>query len=261
MAESAWFQRMVDRTGKPYLSYSSIKYALQDMALFELYMQGKLKKESDALNFGSAYDCLLFTPHEFDQRFHVFDDREILEEIGGKNPRATLKYREWKADQDDEVGEKSVLTADEYQQAIDMITRLDDSGVLNIYMQGEYQVEFLQTLKIKGFEEVPVRGFLDVLGDGFIVDSKSTRSINSFRKDVRFMDYDIQAFLYTTAFGIKDFYWVAQEKSYPYLPAVYKASEETLDSGRGKVERALHIIKEYFEQDKASNTFYIQGLI
>jgi hypothetical protein len=52
-----------------------------------------------------------------------------------------------------------------------------------------------------------------------------------------------------------------QEKAYPYLPAVYKASEETLDSGRRKVARALSIIKEHYENDKPSTTFFLQGEI
>ena len=51
--------KLMERTGKGYLSYSAIKFAAdgadqQDMKLFELYMQGKLYKESDAFTFGSV---------------------------------------------------------------------------------------------------------------------------------------------------------------------------------------------------------------
>ncbi len=53
---NGWFESLVERTGKQYLSYSSINYALQDIALFELNMQGNLRKESEALTLGSAYD-------------------------------------------------------------------------------------------------------------------------------------------------------------------------------------------------------------
>ena len=257
---NGWFESLVEKTGKPYLSYSSIKYALQDIALFELYMQGKLRKESEALTFGSAYDCLLFEPHKFDETFFVFDDGKIIKEIGGKNPRVTKTYKEWKQEQKELAGKKVVLSAEDYQQCIDMITRLDDSKVLNIYLDGEYQVEFHQKLDIGG-EVIPFRGFLDCLGEGFIADSKSSRSVKAFPRDVRSFGYDIQAFLYTHAFGIQDFYWVVQEKAYPYLPAVYKASEETLDSGKRKVARALNIIKEHYENDKPSSTFFLQGEI
>jgi len=258
---NGWFESLVERTGKKYLSYSSIKYALQDVALFELYMQGKLRKESEALTFGSAYDCLLFEPHKFDNLFHVFDDTEITNELGGRNPRATKAYKEWKKDQEELAKEKTLIGAEDYQQCIDMITRLSDSRVMDIYLEGDYQVEFLQELALGGQEVIPFRGFLDCLGEGYIADSKSTRSVKGFRRDVFSFGYDIQAFLYTHAFGIQDFYWVVQEKAYPYLPAVYKASEETLDSGRRKVAKALNIIQEHYEQDKTASTFYIQGEI
>ena len=53
----------------------------------------------------------------------------------------------------------------------------------------------------------------------FIVDSKSSRSVEKFRYDVNSFSYDIQAYIYTKVFGIKDYYWVVQEKTYPfYLP-------------------------------------------
>lgn len=255
-----WFDTIVKRTGKEYLSYSSLKYALQDMALFEMYMKGQLKKESEALNFGSAYDCLLLTPNEFDKQFFVLDDSDIVKEIGGRNPRSTKAYKEWKAESMDDLNGRRILSLDEHQKAMDMITRLDDCGIYNIYLDGEPQVEFHQALEVDG-EEVPFRGFLDVLGDGYITDSKTTRSINGFRRDVRWLDYDIQAYLYTLAFGIKDFYWVAQEKAYPFLPAVYKASEDTLDSGKRKVTKAIREIKGFCMAEKASSTFYIQGEI
>lgn len=255
-----WFESLVERTGKKYLSYSSIKYALQDIALFELYMQGKLKKDSPALAFGSAYDCLLFTPELFDEQFHVFDDREIVKDIGGRQPRSTKVYKDWKKEQEGLGEGKTAVPFDDYQQCIDMITRLDESGVQNIYLDGDYQVEFNHEIELFG-DVVPFRGFLDCLGDGYISDSKSSRSVKGFKRDVVTFGYDIQAFLYTHVFGIKDFYWVVQEKAYPYLPAVYKASEETLDFGKRKVAKALNIIKAHYDQEQSANRFYIQGEI
>ena len=46
-------EQLMERVGKPHLSYSSLKYALGDMRLWEMYMKGQLKKESEA--------CLLYT--------------------------------------------------------------------------------------------------------------------------------------------------------------------------------------------------------
>ena len=58
-------EQLTERVGKPHLSYSSMKYALGDMRLWEMYMRGQLKKESEALYFGSLYDLLLFEPEKF----------------------------------------------------------------------------------------------------------------------------------------------------------------------------------------------------
>ena len=54
--------KLSEKYGKGYLSYSSIKYALKDMQLFEMKMKDQLKIESPALSFGKLYDCLLLTP-------------------------------------------------------------------------------------------------------------------------------------------------------------------------------------------------------
>ena len=254
-----WLSHMIEHTGKPYLSYSSIKYALQDMALFELYMMGKLKKDSEALQFGSAYDCMLFTPEVFNERFFVLDDSEIYAKLivdGAKSPRSTAIYKEWKAEQDASIGNRVVLAPEDHQQIIDMISRLDDCGIVDIYLAGSYQVEFNEEV-----DGIPFRGFLDCKGSGFISDSKTTRSISGFRSDVRYLGYDIQAYLYCKVFGYEDFYWVVQEKSFPYVPAVYKASEQTLRFGEEKFNRAVNTIREHFEKNMPSSSFYLEGEI
>ena len=84
--------------GKPHLSYSSLKYALGDMRLWEMYMRGQLKKESEALTFGTMYDMLLFESDKAHDKYVVLDDLAIVDTIGGKFPRNTKRYREWKAE-------------------------------------------------------------------------------------------------------------------------------------------------------------------
>ena len=113
-----------NKTGKSYLSYTSIKIAIEDMVSFEAYCRGTYYKDSEALTFGSAYDCLLFEPEKFDERFIVMDDSKIVAEIGGGNPRITKAYKEWKANFKDNVGGKRILSMDDNQMAIDMINEL-----------------------------------------------------------------------------------------------------------------------------------------
>lgn len=244
--------KLQEITGKDYLSYSSIKHALVDMRLFELYMAGKLKKESPALTFGSMYDLLLFEPDKFEDRYIVFDDTEIIEGINSKNPRITKVYKEWKSDFLKEIGDREMVLQEDYQMAIDMITRLHDTGIIEEYMKGDYQVEFNEFIG-----DIPVRGFYDCKGNNYVTDSKSTRSVIGFRYDVPKFGYDIQAYIYKEVSGKDDFYWVAQEKAYPYLPGVYRATDHTIQRGHDKFWRAVETIREYLDSNKSTELFYI----
>ena len=48
--------------GKSYLSYSSIKLALEDMQKWEDKMRGMKFPETPALRFGKLHDCMVLTP-------------------------------------------------------------------------------------------------------------------------------------------------------------------------------------------------------
>ena len=94
-------KKLQERTGKGYLSYSALKFAAdgskqQDMKLFELYMKGLLQKDSQALTFGSLYDCLLLTPEKVNEQFAVIEeDAEMMAKLEKdyKNPRSTKVYK------------------------------------------------------------------------------------------------------------------------------------------------------------------------
>jgi hypothetical protein len=245
--------RLTESVGKPHLSYSSLKYALGDMRLWEMYMRGQLKKESDALIFGSLYDMLLFEPEKAHDTYFVLDDGDIVASIGGKYPRSTKRYKEWKAEQVDKQANKELASQEDWTKAHEMIQRLKDCGLYDSrFAGGRFQVEFNEDV-----DGIPLKGFLDCLQDGkFIVDSKSSRSIDKFRYDVNSFSYDIQAYVYTKVFGIKDFYWVVQEKAYPYYPADVKCSEETLFRGEMKFHQALENINEWLNGTKKTEEYY-----
>ena len=246
-------EKLIEAVGKGHLSYSSIKYALGDMRLWEMYMRGELKKESEALTFGKMYDMMLFEPEKASDTYYTMDDSEVIAEIGGKSPRMTKRYKEWKAqlEQITQNADKELVSKESMQQAKEMIERLDACGIREEYLQGEYQVEFNEEI-----DGVPVKGFLDCLGDGYITDSKSARSINKFRYDVNSWCYAIQAYMYTKVFGIDDFYWVVQEKVYPYYPAVVKCSKETLMRGEMKYHEAIENIVEWLDHGKETEPHY-----
>ena len=251
--------RLTESVGKPHLSYSSLKYALGDMRLWEMYMRGQLKKESQALTFGSLYDMMLFEPDNVRDRFYCLDDSDIVATIGGRNPRNTKKYREWKAEalQTTENADKELVSTEEWKTAEEMIERLKVSGLYDKrFAGGKYQVEFNVDL-----DGVPLKGFLDCLQDDCIIDSKSSRGINKFKWDVSGWSYDIQAYIYTKVFDIKDFYWVVQEKTFPYFPADVKCSEETLFKGEMKFHEAVENINAWLDGDRQSDKHYAEFIV
>jgi hypothetical protein len=230
--------------GKRHLSYSSLKYALGDMTLWDMYMKGQLKKESDALYFGSLYDEILFDRKKAMDKYVVIDEERILEEVGAKarnNNKYVDRINAIKASM--RPGQVLVNPSD-WKQANEMIDRLYECGLVDLRFGGDYQVEF--NVELNG---VPVKGFLDCLNTDSIVDSKTTKSIKSFRYSVYDFGYDIQAWIYTSVFGMSRFYWVAQEKAYPYLPADIKASDEVLFSGEMRADAAIQNIHKFLNDE------------
>ena len=250
---------LMERYGKGYLSYSSLKQALGDPMNFDRYMKGELKYKSDALDFGTMYDMLLFERDKAFETYKVIDEAEVVDSLSdkarsSKNPKLTSEYKasiaKIKTDALEE-GQTVVGKAD-WKMANDMMDRLYECGLMDSHLTGKYQVEFNEELN-----GVPLRGFLDCLGDGFISDSKSTKSVEKFRYSVRDFSYDIQAYIYTEVFGVKDFYWVVQEKTFPYLPALVKCTENTLFTGEMKFQSAISAIEGFFKSDKPFQKYYI----
>jgi len=253
-------EKLQERYGKSHLSYSSLKQALVDMAQFDRYMKGELKYESDALHFGTLYDMLLFEREKAFEKYMVLSESEVMAQLsdkarGMKKPSMTSEYKAVVEAMKTEALEegKTIVSHDDWQMANDMIDRLATCGLLDTYLAGDYQVGFVEEL-----HGIQVKGFLDCLGDGFISDSKSARSAEKFRYAVRDFSYDIQAYIYTKVFGIKDFWWVVQEKTYPYLPALVKCSEETLFTGEMKFNDAVNRITKFLSEDYEPTTDYLQ---
>ena len=254
--------KLKERYDKPHLSYSSIKNALADMAQFDRYMKGELKFRSDALDFGTLYDMLLFEREKAMDSYCVVSDDRILDACtqktrDSKRYKLTNDYKSEKAKLEEKAKEegKTLCSTDDWKMANEMIDRLVECGLIESHMSGDYQVEFNEELPTP-HGPVLVKGFLDCLGDGFIVDSKSTKSVSKFRYSVRDFGYDIQAYIYTKVFGVEDFYWVAQEKTYPYLPALVKCSENTLFTGEMKFNDALDRIVKFLDGKEKPTVYY-----
>tara|TARA_R100001440_G_scaffold75164_1_gene101735 strand:- start:1900 stop:2664 length:765 start_codon:yes stop_codon:yes gene_type:complete len=247
-------EELQEKVGKPHLSYSSLKYALGDMRLWEMYMRGQLKKKSEALTFGGLYDTVLLEPDNLLNRYAIASEESLCEGINSKNPKLTKVYKDRLKEFEDMNSDKEIVLDADHKKAVEMVERLKDTGLYYTRIgEGDVQVEF--NIDLDG---IPVKGFLDCLHPSFIVDSKSTRSINSFGRDVGTFSYDIQAYIYTTVFDINDFYWLVQEKSYPYYPADVKCTDKTLFSGEMKFHDAVSRIKKWLSGKKSTSKYYAE---
>ena len=57
---------------------------------------------------------------------------------------------------------------------------------------------------------------------------------------------------------VKDYYWVVQEKAFPYYPALVKCSDETLFRGEMKFQQALENIERWLKEGTSTNTDYAE---
>ena len=117
-------EQLTERVGKGHLSYSSIKYALGDMRLWEMYMRGQLRKESDALRFGTLYDMLLFERKKAINEYTVIDTDQILcncsqKAQDSKSPHLTKEYKEVKSTMEAEAKTKgrTLVPSEDWKKA------------------------------------------------------------------------------------------------------------------------------------------------
>ena len=91
-------EQLHERYGKSHLSYSSLKQALGDMAQFDRYMKGELIYKSDALDFGTLYDMLLFERDQAFEKYIVMSESQVMARLSdkarsAKKPSMTSEYK------------------------------------------------------------------------------------------------------------------------------------------------------------------------
>ena len=190
---------------------------------------------------------MLFEPEKAKDTYTVVDEELLCSGIESKSPKLTKEYKTRLANLKELAKQTGniLVPKDDWQRSEGMIHRLRLEGLYDKYLSsGKFQIEFNDD-----YDGIPLKGFLDCLGDGFIVDSKSTRSMNKFKYDVRSFSYDIQAYIYTKVMGIDKFYWLVQEKNDPYYPGIVRCSDETLFSGEMKFYNALENVQAWLKGD------------
>ncbi len=220
------------------LSYSSLKHLLKSPKWFE-HKKRKPDPETQALRDGKLIHTQILEPSKYGQFTFV--------DTSSKN---TTKWKLAK----EQNGSAYTYTLKEKYMANRISTAFLQNDRCVSFMKGsEVEVPALKT-----FNGLPVRGKADILKPGqYVADVKTTNDglkdielkdgslRNQFAFTIAKYDYDLQAYLYTQLYDVPEFYWLVIDKTTTDI-GIFKASEQTLESGRLKLDAALALYEAFF---------------
>jgi PDDEXK-like domain of unknown function (DUF3799) len=166
-------------SGEMKLSYTALSNFIDSPKDFADYKLQK-KEPTKAMIYGSMVHCLVLEPADFLNRYYPLDDEDICQSIGGARPRATKKYAEWKALQQELANGKTIVSPQDYMHA--------KVVALNV----THNRAAARILKLCPHKEQPVeweylnfwwRGFIDMEGDEDIGDLKTMPDANRKKVD------------------------------------------------------------------------------
>ncbi len=194
-----------------HLSYSSISAFKNSPRKFIDYKTG-VKDETDAMLYGSMLHCLVLEPDDFFNRYHIIEDLDICNQIGGAKPRATKVYKEWYQTALQEAGEKKIVETNDYHAAriaaANVTNNRASAKILSMADQREKPLDW-------EFKNFKFKGFIDGDGEKIIFDLKSCpdASPQKFQREIMQRGYYMQAAMYLCGLGqVKDSYIIAVDK-------------------------------------------------
>lgn len=208
-------------------------------------------KETDSMKFGSLYHKYVLEKDDFYNEYFVFDEAKRPEL---DKTMASTKNKAWK----NELLRNStkILAKDEdIKQADNMRKQLflnnDKAQILIDEALTEVSLYTHLQIPIDGTDEIidlPLKCRFDGINieKGYILDLKTTTDASPFKfpYECAKYGYHIQSAFY--AFLAKrvfkknfDFYFIAQEKTYPYNSAIYKASSNMIQKGEAELVELL----------------------
>ena len=221
------------------LSYSSLKWLLKSPKWFA-HKKRKPDPETQALRDGTLVHAAILEPTKYAEQFHFID-------VSSKNTKI------WKLAVE-KHGKVNTYTLKEKYMNDRVAAAFLQNDACTKFLQGA-EVEVPELIQMNG---LPIRGKADIYKTGeYVADVKTTgdgvewitlkngEQKNQFAFTIEKYDYDLQAYLYTEMFQVPDFYWLVVDKITTDI-GVFKASEETLESGKNKLEAALALYEAFF---------------
>lgn len=194
-----------------HLSYSSLSAFKSSPKDFIDYKLG-VREETDAMLYGSMLHCLVLEPDDFENRYHILDDRDICVQIGGAKPRATKAYKEWKEIAFSEAAGKIIVETGDYLAAKIAAENIRhnraSAKVLNLATVHEKPIEW-------EFKNFKFKGFIDGIGEKAVFDLKSMPDAkpDKVQREIMQRGLYLQAAMYLYAEGKPlDYYIIAVDR-------------------------------------------------
>ena len=221
--------------GKQYLSNSDIRTLLNNpLAL------GEQSKPSPAFLVGGYFHTAILEPKKL-KKYKVIES----------STRKTKAYKEMSS------GELCLL-----QHEVDKIELMTEKIMENDICRGLIRgidVEY-EKPGIAGLEGAMWKGKADIVNhdEKLIIDLKTTKDINSFKRSAYRWNYDSQAYIYSKLFGY-EFVFIAIDKESHQI-AVMDCSPEFYESGKDKVKRAVEAYDLFYKTDGFDPSQYFINL-
>lgn len=214
----------------------------------------KGSEDNDAFAFGRAAHCLLLEPDSFNQRFYSIDDTEICIEASGedwkeknKSPRATKIYKEWLAEILEENSHRQLLSLDDFTDINNMVDKAMGYTQVRELVESASKREVIYSKTING---IKTKCKVDAINpSNFILDYKTSRdaaTLRNFSISAKKYGYPRQGAFYRDITGVTSFWFLVQEKTYPYTVCLAELSPDTYEEGKMQYQNALEQYKLHF---------------
>ena len=208
--------------GRKYLSNSNIGVLLTNPRDF-----GRPQEEKLPMIQGRYFHVSMLEPHKKDE-FEIVD----------ASSRNTKIYKE--------QSQGKLMLLRKEQEALDRaIQCMKDNESLSseIFSEGvQYEVPM-----IGEFFDTQFKGKADIITKDKIIDIKTSTGIGNFKTKARMYNYDSQAYIYSSMFDLPFEFFVIDKDTLQMKR--FTCSDEFLERGREKVERAVNVWKRFFGPD------------
>lgn len=210
------------------------------------YLNREISEKEKAHHiYGKAFHCSILEPDEFDKRFFALDDSKIIKKLlseGSKKPRATNKYKDWHQEQLSIVGDRSIISVEDYNDMMRMQDAIfDRSQCRDMLSNTKKEVAYKGNI-----EGINVKCKADVLRPGlFALDLKGIKEAptpSMVTKLLYSYKWVRQSAFYLDILKVDSFWFLTIEKTYPYTIGLYEVSKERLEQGR---DMYMDLLKQY----------------